>query len=174
QVKEIFGIVDQLDSEIDFLAWELRPVLLDDLGLEEALRIYVDRWKQHVGIAAEFHTSGFGENRLAPEIENNFYRITQEALNNVAKHARASRAAVLLERRNHHAVLIVEDDGVGFKAEEEVSQIDGKLGLSGIKERASLMNADFEIESSPEKGTTVFVSVPFNPDKLCSKEIDRT
>jgi two-component system CheB/CheR fusion protein len=159
-VTQIIGIVDQLDADIDFLAFELRPIVLDDLGLREALQLYVSLWQKHIGVFAEFHSTGFDEERLPPQTENNLYRITQEALNNIAKHAAASRVAVLLERRENHAVLIIEDNGNGFRPEEVASQNDSSLGISGMRERAALIGAEVEVESSPEKGTTIYVRAP--------------
>ena len=161
-ITSILSILNQLDSDIDFLAWELRPVVLDDLGLHEALKLYVDRWKEHTGIDAEFHSSGFDKERLSMEVENNLYRIAQEALNNVAKHSGASRVAVLFERRDHHAVLIIEDNGVGFRSGDDDDGTIQGMGLSGMRERAMLMDGGFEVESTPEKGTTVFVKTPVN------------
>jgi two-component system CheB/CheR fusion protein len=158
-IEEILGVLSQLDSDIDFLAWELRPVILDDLGLKEALRLYVDRWKEHSGIAGEFHSTGFDDGRLPIETENNFYRIAQEALNNVAKHSNGSRVSVLLERRGHHAVLIVEDNGRGFKTDDEFALNSG-FGIKGMRERALLIGAEFEVESNADKGTTIFVRAP--------------
>ena len=158
-IEEILGVLSHLDSDIDFLAWELRPIILDDLGLKEALRLYVDRWKEHSGIAAEFHSTGFNQDRLPVETENNLYRITQEALNNVAKHSNGSRVSVLLERRDDHAVLIIEDNGQGFKADGGFD-LDSGFGLTGMRERALLIGASFEVESNAEKGTTIFVRAP--------------
>jgi signal transduction histidine kinase len=158
-IEEILGVLSHLDSDIDFLAWELRPIILDDLGLKEALRLYVDRWKEHSGIAAEFHSTGFNQDRLPVETENNLYRITQEALNNVAKHSNGSRVSVLLERRDDHAVLIIEDNGQGFKADGGFD-FDSGFGLTGMRERALLIGASFEVESNAEKGTTIFVRAP--------------
>jgi signal transduction histidine kinase len=159
RIEEILGVLSQLDSDIDFLAWELRPVILDDLGLKEALRLYVDRWKEHSGIAGEFHSTGFDHGRLPIETENNLYRIAQEALNNVAKHSNGSRVSVLLERRGHHAVLIVEDNGRGFKTDDEFALNSG-FGIKGMRERALLIGAEFEVESNADKGTTIFVRAP--------------
>jgi two-component system CheB/CheR fusion protein len=161
-VTSILSILDQLDSDIDFLAWELRPVVLDDLGLREAIKLYVERWKDHVGVPADFHSSGLDHDRLPTEVENNLYRITQEALNNAAKHSGCSHVSVLLERLDDHVMLIIEDDGVGFGPEQETERTDQIFGLSGMRERAALIEAKFEIESIPEKGTTVFVKVPLS------------
>ncbi|HSB27493.1 MAG TPA: CheR family methyltransferase, partial [Pyrinomonadaceae bacterium] len=159
RIEEILEVLSHLDSDIDFLAWELRPVILDDLGLKEALRLYVDRWKEHSGIAAEFHSTGFNQERLPVETENNLYRITQEALNNVAKHSNGSRVSVLLERRGDHAVLIIEDNGQGFKADDK-DLLDSGFGLKGMRERALLIGAAFEVETNAKKGTTIFVRAP--------------
>ena len=167
-VGGILTLLDQLDSDVEFLAWELRPVVLDDLGLNEAIRLYVDRWKTHVGINAEFHSTGFDKIRLPPEIENNLYRIMQEALNNAAKHSRGSRVAVLLEQRDHHAVLIVEDNGVGLLREGMGDGNEVGFGISGMRERAALIGGTFEVESSHEKGTTIFIRVPLDLKKPVS------
>ncbi|HEX6729523.1 MAG TPA: CheR family methyltransferase, partial [Pyrinomonadaceae bacterium] len=158
-VDELLTIISRLDSDVDFLAWELRPVLLDDLGLSEALRVYITQWSRHVKLPADFHTTGFENERLQPLVENHLYRITQEALNNVAKHSEASKVDILLERRDQHAVLIVEDNGRGFSA-GEVNDGSETFGLTGIYERAALLGGSCEIESSPEKGTTIFIRVP--------------
>jgi signal transduction histidine kinase len=101
--------------------------------------------------------------RLTPEVETALYRIAQEALNNVAKHAQAASIAVVLERRAHQVSLIVEDDGVGFDA-QQVFDGEGKgLGLIGMRERAALFGGTVEIESQPNVGTTVAVRIPVPP-----------
>ena len=157
-VNQLLDLTSQLDSDVDFLAWQLRPVALDDLGLADALRVYVRQWSDHVNIATEFHTVGLEKERPSPEVENNLYRIAQEALNNVAKHSGASRVDVLLERRDSHAVLIIEDDGQGFSLEDQIDA--SAIGLMGIRERASLLGGSMELETAPEKGTTLIVRVP--------------
>jgi signal transduction histidine kinase len=139
--------------------WELRPTALDDLGLRAALTNYVHDWSARVGVRAELHMSGLMDDRLGSEAETTLYRIAQEALNNVAKHARARRADVILERRPDHVLLIVEDDGVGFDttAQNETGQ---GFGLLGMQERATLVGATLEIESAPGNGTTILVRLP--------------
>ncbi len=148
-----------LDMDVEFLAWELRPTSLDDLGLAAALGNYVKEWSERFHILAEFHDTSLAGERLSPEIESNLYRIAQEALNNVAKHAQAATASVLLERRDNQMTLIVEDDGIGFDSEAETSDAE-RLGLTGIRERAALFGGSLEIESAPNKGTTLYVRVP--------------
>lgn len=151
-------IVKRLDADVDFLAWELRPIALDELGLEMALSNYAQQWSEHFDAKAEFHARGLGEERLPPEVESNLYRIAQEALNNCAKHAKCTRADIILERRDHHVVLIIEDNGIGFDTPTEIKST-SNMGLISMRERASLIGGTFDIESTPTKGTTVFVRV---------------
>jgi PAS domain S-box-containing protein len=150
----------QLDSEVDFLARRVRPTQIDDLGLEQALRAFINEWSEHVGIKASFYSFGLKNVRLEPDVEINLYRIAQEALNNISKHSKADRASVLLENRESGVVLIVEDNGVGFNGEMEkpATRSEG-LGLFGMKERSALIGGTVEIESTPAKGTTVYVRV---------------
>ena len=114
QVEALEQVAQQLDRDVDHLVWELRPTALDDLGLRAALANYVQDWSTRVSISAELHTAGLTTDRLASEIETTLYRIAQEALNNIAKHARAGHVEIILERRPDHVSLVVEDDGVGF------------------------------------------------------------
>jgi signal transduction histidine kinase len=162
RVERLEEIGVGLDSEVNFLAFELRPSVLDDLGLVVAIGNFVREWSQHYGIAAEFHASGLRRRRLEPDIETNLYRIMQEALNNTLKYARAANASVLLEVRKKSVILIVEDDGVGFNA-ADVGKKRGSgfgLGLIGMRERAALFGGTVEIESAPGRGTTIFVRIP--------------
>jgi two-component system CheB/CheR fusion protein len=154
-------IAERLDADVDFLAWELRPAALDDIGLAEAMGTFVSQWSNHSGVEAEFHTSGLDKDRLSPETETNLYRIMQEALNNTMKYAQARHVDVLLERRDNQVVLIVEDDGVGFNPENEASASgDKRMGLIGMRERAVLVGGNLQIESKPQAGTTIFARVP--------------
>jgi len=159
KIDEIELIAKQIDADVDFLAWELRPAALDDLGLIASLENYVREWSRHSGVLAEFHASNLKKSRLAPEVEINLYRITQEALNNTHKHAGAKSVSVMLEKRDNLIVLIVEDDGKGFNPKIKKNRSKG-LGLMGMEERSALVGGTFEVESSPKQGTTIFVRVP--------------
>jgi two-component system, chemotaxis family, CheB/CheR fusion protein len=152
----------KIDKDISFLAWELRPTALDSLGLRNALANYVVEWSKTHGIAAEFHTGRARRRRLVPETEVNLYRIVQEALNNVLKHAKASKVDVLLEFNRRQVSLIVEDNGIGFdpKAKSKITRKGKGLGLVGMRERANLLGGNLEVESAPGKGTTIIVRVP--------------
>ena len=149
----------QLDSEVDFIAWELRPAGLDEVGLAAALENFVREWSEHYGLKADYQSTGLGGSRLAPEVEVNLYRIMQEALNNVYKHAAASRVGVLVERRDDQLVLIVEDDGRGI-TQDGAADRDRGMGLLSMRERAAQVGGTLEIESAPGAGTTVYARVP--------------
>jgi signal transduction histidine kinase len=162
RIETIDRIAAAVDRDLEFLAWELRPVALDDVGLDAALAAFVGEWSSTQNVQGEFHGSTPGVSRLTPEIESQLYRIVQEALNNVSKHARAKCVSVLLERRGDDVILIVEDDGVGFNAEllaDPHRRHDG-LGLVSMQERAALVGGRVQLESGRGKGTTLFVRIP--------------
>jgi signal transduction histidine kinase len=175
-VDELRQITARLDEELDFVAWQLRPASLDDFGLVVSLDNYVREWSKRFGLAADFHSQGLEDSRLAPPVETNLYRIAQEALNNVHKHAHASRAGVILERRDDEVVLVVEDDGLGFEPAEQATTAEPEsgLGLLGIRERAAVVGGTLEIESHPGKGTSLFVRVPMRSADPAGRPPQRT
>jgi signal transduction histidine kinase len=161
RVTRLQEICERLDAEVSFLAWELRPTALDDLGLIEALRTFVHEWSRHHEIDAKFHAVRVSDIRLDSDVETHLYRIAQEALNNIMKHADAKNVSVMLERRRNEVILIIEDDGSGFDpaaTKPGNRRSGGGLGLTGMKERASLIGGNLEIESSAA-GTTIYVRV---------------
>lgn len=164
QINETQLLAKRVDDGIDFLAWELRPAVLDDLGLRPALGKYVREWSHYSGIEAELLGSGAKKIRLAPDVETHLYRIAQEALNNVHKHAQANSVEISLDKRGELVVLIIADDGSGFDADGKTNRTTG-IGLIGMRERAALTGGSLEIESKPGKGTTVFVRVPASLEK---------
>ena len=162
RIKPLQKVAERLDSEVSFLAWELRPAALDDLGLPEATDAFLDEWSHHYSIPADLHLTGFNDGRLDAEVETHLYRIMQESLNNIAKHALATHVNVLLKRTNQGVTLIVEDNGKGFDTSgrnANGSSAKG-LGLLGMNERAMLVKGNVQIESSPGAGTTIYVRVP--------------
>jgi signal transduction histidine kinase len=156
QIEVLEQVAQQLDRDVEHLVWELRPTALDDLGLRAALANYVNDWSRRVGISARLHTAGLLDDRLPSEAETALYRIAQEALNNIAKHARAEQVEIILERRSDQVLLIVEDDGVGFDSVDAGAAGQG-FGLLGMQERAAMVGASLQIESSAGKGTTILV-----------------
>jgi PAS domain S-box-containing protein len=156
ELSRTLALVQTIDSEVGFLAWELRPAVLDHLGLDVALPRYVREWSEHYGIEAKYGGDGLHADGISREAEIALYRIAQEALTNVAKHAQASRVDVFLESRDGYLVLVVEDDGVGFDPEHAATRERG-IGLLGMRERAGLIGAQFELESRSGEGTSIFV-----------------
>jgi signal transduction histidine kinase len=165
--QQLQDIVDGLGRAVHHLAWELRPTALDDLGLHTALLHYVERWSEHSNIEVDFQSIGLESHRVPSHIETTIYRIVQEALTNVLKHAKAERVSLILERHNDHMLAIVEDDGCGFDAEAMMtsSHAERYLGLLGMQERAALVGGTLHLESAPGKGTTVFVRIPLAPNE---------
>ena len=163
EMDQIQNYASRIDTDINYLAWELRPTELDQLGLENALGSFVREWSNTYGIDAEFHASkSISIGRPDPDLETNLYRIVQEGLNNILKHAKASSVSVLIEYRPREIVLIIEDNGVGFEPDSgpKGSLPGGGLGLVGMRERTALLGGTLEIESRSGEGTTVFVRVP--------------
>lgn len=158
-------LAEELDRSIDVLAWELRPATLDDLGLSAALQALVVEWSERFGIAAGYQDSaidtGAGAPRLERDVETNIYRVVQEALHNIHKHARATCVGVVLARRQAEMTITIEDDGCGF-AVEWPGQASKQLGLIGMRERAALIGAEFHIDSSPGRGTKATLRLPFH------------
>jgi signal transduction histidine kinase len=138
------------------LAVELRPKALDDFGLVPALERLVETFQEQTGIEVIMEPQ-LGQDRLPSEIETALYRIIQEALTNVVKHAQASRVSIVLSRRGSSVSAVFEDDGRGFAVDE--TREDG-LGLLGMKERLSLLDGRLQIESSSDGGTTLVAEVP--------------
>jgi len=160
QVEALQDLARQLDQDIAFRVWELRPAVLEGLGVAAALTEYAGNWSKRFGIRAELHMNRPPDDgRLTSEMKTTVYRFAQEALNNIVKHARANRVDIVLEQTPECVSLIVEDNGIGFDPSEAQTAVEG-LGLIGMRERAALAGADFQIESAPGNGTTVILRVP--------------
>ncbi len=161
-VAELRSITGETLDLMRDMALELRPSTLDDLGLVAALGRYVADYGRKNGLEADFHSGGLDGVRLKAEVETALYRIAQEALTNVTKHAQAGSVSVLLDRRNGQVILVVEDDGKGFDLAtvRASAALRRKLGLVGMEERAALVGGSLTIESRPAAGTAVFVEVP--------------
>ncbi|MGE5690053.1 MAG: GAF domain-containing protein [Pseudomonadota bacterium] len=146
-------------QDVRRLAVELRPKALDDFGLVPALERLLETFRDQTGIAVELETR-LGSERLTPEVETALYRIVQEALTNVVKHAGAGKVSVLLTQKGTTVVAVVEDDGEGFAPGTVRQTATGGLGLVGMRERIGLLGGRLTIESSPGAGTTLVVEVP--------------
>ena len=133
-------------------SFDLRPTVLDDLGLAEALLWYAERYHKQTGIRVSLKHSGT-ERQLPPSIGTAAYRITQEALTNVARHAHVKEVTVCfwLDEKSLH--LQVEDSGSGFDA--KTLSIDDSVGISGMRERALSLGGTFTLDSAPGRGTSI-------------------
>jgi signal transduction histidine kinase len=154
--QELRELVVSTLRDVRRLAVELRPKALDDFGLVAALERLVETFSEASGIQVQVEAR-LGQKRLPHELETTLYRIVQEALTNVVKHAHAQNVSILLVRRDASVTLVVEDDGAGF--DPDTVREDG-LGLVGMRERVALLNGRLTIESSPTGGTTLVVEVP--------------
>jgi len=159
QIETIATLARELDEDVSFRVWELTPTILEKTGLAAALHQYVDRWSRHFGVPVQLHAGDpAAPVRLPIDVETMLYRLAQEALNNVIKHADARHVDIVLERKRDQATLIVEDDGRGFDVPDRTANASG-LGLLGMKERAALVGGEVQIESEKGRGTTVVVRV---------------
>ena len=155
-VAEVRDLVRSTLQDVRQLAVELRPKALDDFGLAAALERLTESFAEQTGIAVGFH-SALPAERLAPEIETALYRIVQECLTNIVKHARAGSVSIVLGRKPDAVTAVVEDDGGGF---DPARTRDEGLGLIGMRERVALVGGRLTIESRPGAGTTFVAEVP--------------
>ena len=155
-------LTDLIGKEVHHLALELRPTALDDLGLHTTLVNYVEEWSERSGIEIDLHSTGLDAERLPAPLETALYRMVQEGLTNVLKHAQARRVSLILQRSPNQVLAILEDDGRGFDAEGVINSPGsaGHLGLLGMRERVALVGGALTVESTPGKGTTIFVRIP--------------
>jgi two-component system CheB/CheR fusion protein len=164
-VARLQEIAVQIDQDLNQLAFELRPSALDDLGLVAAVQHHVEQWAARTGIRAEIQTSGLQAARLPSELESVIYRVIQEALTNVLKHAAAQAVSVVLERRHDQVHVIVEDDGRGFDLDAllQAPEAHQRLGLLGMQERVALVGGKLTIEAELGAGTALFIRIPVTP-----------
>jgi signal transduction histidine kinase len=154
--EELRELVVSTLQDVRRLAVELRPSALDDFGLVAALERLATSFAEQTGIGVDFEAA-LADERLPEEVETALYRIVQESLTNVVKHAHARRVSILLARRNGAVKAVVEDDGRGFEPAKDTA--DG-FGLVGMRERLALLGGRLEIESSGKGGTTIAAEVP--------------
>jgi signal transduction histidine kinase len=151
------ALTAQIGSNLHRTAWELRPTALNDLGLLRALETYTSDWSERFGIRVDYHAGDLAR-RFADDVETTVYRIVQESLTNVLRHAAASTVSLVLELHEGVLQVIIEDDGRGFDVEAVAGQ--GRLGLPGIAERLAVVGGTLSIDSSPGAGTTLYIRIP--------------
>jgi signal transduction histidine kinase len=155
-VADLRELVVATLQDVRRLAVELRPKVLDDFGLVPALERLTETFAEQTGIVVRFE-SGLGAERLPAEVETALYRIVQESLTNIVKHAHARTISIALTRKPGTVAVVVEDDGQGF---DPAGVREGGFGLEGMRERVGLLDGRLQVESSEGAGTTLVAEVP--------------
>jgi signal transduction histidine kinase len=162
RLKVLKQLAEEISIHLHHIAWELRPPALDELGLLAALERLTEEWSKRFNIPCEFEVNGGFNGQIEPEVAIGVFRIVQESLTNIAKHARATHARVTVQQENGELVVTVEDNGVGFRVKDVMRHPDEnkRLGLLGMMERAAMLSGKLDIESKPGKGTKVQLRIP--------------
>lgn len=155
--------IQLLIEEVRRLAWGMRPSILDDYGLDFALARHTEEMSNHSGLTIDYqYTSSPGSGRLPSRVEVTLYRIAQEAIANIVRHADATRASAVVLQQSNEVTLLVEDDGHGFEVDSVRANGADCLGLTSMVERANLLGGTCAVESVAEQGTTIRVRIPLN------------
>jgi PAS domain S-box-containing protein len=174
RLEESIITIDRAVEQVRNLSLDLRPSVLDDLGLVAALRWYVDRHSQRTGLAAKLVLDP-SEMQLPAYLETVCFRIVQEALTNVVRHAQAQRVKVELRQHSRVLELIIQDDGIGFdvRAARKRAKRGAGFGLLGMEERVLLVGGEIKIKSTPKNGTTVRVRLPISSSLSRRKRVKK-
>ena len=174
-LDEVVGMVDDALQQVRNLALDLRPPVLDDLGLVAALRWHVERQSQRGGFATSFHAEGpraeaLNGARLPAAVEIACFRAAQEALTNIVRHAHACHVSVVLRADLDELTLLIRDDGIGFdvRAAMDRAILGGSLGLLGMRERVELLGGSVAIIAAPRHGTAVQIRFPLGGNAISS------
>jgi PAS domain S-box-containing protein len=172
KILEFSAIIQNSIRTVRDLSYDLRLSGLDDMGLIPALSMYCEEFAEKSGLEVDFRATGLSALKLDFDTEMNLYRLIQEGLNNIRKHAAASRATVRLVGAYPNIILRIEDDGKGFNVEERARTADSekRMGLRSMAERVSLMQGEMTIEAQPLKGTRIIIKFPFQEKKHGPKE----
>lgn len=164
RLSKLRAITDETLEEIHKVVFDLRPRILDDLGLAPAIAGYLESHLAPLGIQVAFEAHGF-DRRLPAAVETGSFRIVQEAITNVIRHARARHVQVCLDFNGAVLAMFVEDDGIGFEPQEALKVEGGgrAFGLLGIRERGALLGGTVEIHSRPGQGARLYVEIPVEP-----------
>ena len=157
KIKELAGLLEDTIKTVRKISTNLRPSVLDDMGLEAAMEMYLQEFKKRSGMKTSFKISG--QKLLLPEqIKIALFRIFQESLTNVARHSKAKKVIVSLGFLEKSISMQIEDDGIGFN--EQMVRDKKTLGLLGMKERTVMIGGKYLISGRPENGTLVSVTIP--------------
>jgi PAS domain S-box-containing protein len=159
KIKDLLGMLDNTIKTVRKISTQLRPSILDDLGLVAAIELHLKEFEEKSGIRTLF-TESKTELQFTDPLKNALFRIFQESLTNVARHSGAKKVKVKLEKKNKEIVLLIKDNGVGF--DERKAAVKKTLGVLGMKERAAGIGGQYLISGKPGKGTTILVTVPLH------------
>ena len=160
RIAEARGVLRDLTDRVRSMSLDLRPAMLEDFGLVRALRVLFPRYERQTGIHVLFDDAGLEGRRFRPEIEITAYRIVQEALTNVARHAQVQEASVQLDLGDGSLRVAVEDHGTGFDLGHPLTDT---VGLAGMRERAAAVGGELTLAPAPGSGTRVVATLPLQP-----------
>ncbi len=161
RIQDMKGLLDDVMKEAREISFNLMPSVLDDFGLAPALQLLSDQFTSRTSVKTHFHTSGITE-RLDPQLEIGLYRIAQESLNNVSKHAEATEVNLQFFCYSEVIRLVIEDNGKGITERPDIVRATGKggMGLVSMRERAASLGGVLTIDSTPKNGTFITVEIP--------------
>jgi PAS domain S-box-containing protein len=171
RVSELSKILQRAITAVRDLAYDQRPPSLDELGLVQAVFQYCENFSEKTRVGVDFYSAGMDDLRLDFDTEINLYRLIQESLNNIKKHAEARHVTVRLVASFPHIILRIEDDGKGFDVEGRLLRAldEKRMGLRSMEERVSLLKGKLKIQSCLGEGTKMLVEVPFKEKRIGSK-----
>jgi len=163
KTAKLSKLTEQTITSIRNLAYDLRPPGLDELGLLKALEIYCEEFSENSGLKVDFQSAGIQTLKLDFDIKIHLYRLIQEGLNNVRKHAAADQATIKLVGASPNIILRIEDNGKGFDTEARKRALDNekRMGLRSMQERVNLLQGQMTIQSRSMQGTKIFIKFPF-------------
>ena len=161
-LSEARSLISEISDNIDTIAMELRPIMLDELGLVPTLRWYIDSYCQRTNINVSLKLEGM-DRKLSPEMETHLFRIVQEALTNVVKHAEARKVTISMKCEGLEFLVLIEDDGIGFdmmEIEGRLGQKESNFGILGIRERVLAIDGQLDIYSNLGEGIKLSMTIP--------------
>jgi len=163
KVARLTRLLDRTIFTVRDLAYDLRPPGLDEMGIVQALSMFCDDFSEKTRIATEYHSVGIEKMKLDFNTQINLYRMIQEGLNNIHKHAEATRAVVKLTAAYPHIILRIQDDGKGFDVDKRAREIDSekRMGLRSLQERTHLLGGVMVVTSKPGQGTKILIKLPY-------------
>ena len=172
KMAELSKLLEQTITDVRNLAYGLQPPGLDEMGLVKALEMYCEEFYERNGVKVEFQSAGLHSFDMDSNSEIHIYRLVQEGLNNIRKHADAAQVNIMLMGASPNVILRIEDNGKGFDvtARELALSNEKRLGLRSMKERVNLLGGQMTIQSRPMKGTKIFIKIPFKERKSESEK----